>query len=50
MLVPKQDTPLAAGRLGARARLDHEASHVPRAFFEERCATAGSARAPISMG
>ena len=46
MLVPKQDTPLAAGDW-VRARLDHEASHVPRAFFEERCATAGSARAHL---
>lgn len=46
MLVPKQDTPLRAGDW-VRARLDHEASHVPRAFFEERCATAGSARAHL---
>ena len=39
MLVPKQDTPLRAGDW-VRARLDHEASHVARAFFEERVATA----------
>ena len=46
MLVPKQDTPLRAGDW-VRARLDHEASHVARAFFEERVATAGSARAHL---